>query len=137
MPLSFLKRNFVNPLIELLYDSRFIGIILISCACISLLLSNIGSGNWYIHLWHIEWPTLAQWHLPHNIYLWINDGLMTLFFFLAGMEIKREIKLGELSTIKKSILPIGAAIGGMVMPVILFLFFIKSSGIKIIFPDIF
>ena len=59
--------------------------------------------------------------------MWINDGLMTLFFFLAGMEIKREIKIGELSSIKKAILPIGAAIGGMIVPAVLFLLFNKGT----------
>lgn len=127
MPLSFLKRNFINPVLEWLYDSRAIGIILLSCTCISLLLSNISTENWYTHLWHIEFKMLAAWHLPYSIHMWINDGLMTLFFFLAGMEIKREIKIGELSSIKKAILPIGAAVGGMIVPAVLFLLFNKGT----------
>lgn len=125
---TFLKRKFINPLLELLYDSRAIGIILLSCAILSLILSNIGTASWYTHIWHIELPsTFVQWHLPHTIHEWINDGLMSLFFFLAGMEIKREIKIGELSSIKKSILPIAAAIGGMLMPAILFQIFNKGT----------
>lgn len=127
MLFSFIKKNFVNPLLELLYDSRAIGVLLLGCTVISLILSNIQTSYWYIHIWHIEWKMFAQWHLPYNMHLWINDGGMSLFFFLAGMEIKREIKMGELSSIKKSILPIGAAIGGMIIPVILFLLINKGN----------
>lgn len=127
MPLSFLKRNFTYPTLEWLHDSRAIGIILLSCTFISLFLSNIGNTA-YTHFWHIEYKALAAWHLPHNLYVWINDGLMTLFFFLAGMEIKRELKIGELSSIKKAILPMGAAVGGMVAPAVIFLILNKGTA---------
>ncbi len=120
MLLHFFKRNFINPLLELLYDSKAIGILLLGCTLISLVISNIGNTDWYTFIWHLEFPVLTKYKLPHNIHLWINDGLMTLFFFLAGMEIKREIKIGELSSVKKSILPIGAALGGMIVPALLF-----------------
>src|SRR5690606_30442178 len=60
-------------------------------------------------------------HLPHSFLHFINDALMAVFFFLAGLEIKRELIAGELSSFKKSALPIIAAIGGMVIPAFLYL----------------
>ncbi|MEA1914275.1 MAG: Na+/H+ antiporter NhaA, partial [Campylobacterota bacterium] len=65
--------------------------------------------------------TVGSWKLSHSIHHWINDGLMAIFFFVIGLEIKREILAGELSDIKVAILPILAAIGGMVFPALIYL----------------
>lgn len=73
----------------------------------------------YLHFWHIETP-IPFLHLPKDIHTWVNDALMTIFFFLVGMEIKRELTIGELASIKKSMLPAFAAIGGMVIPALIF-----------------
>ena len=85
------------------------GIILIVCTLFSLLLANTILGQDYISIWH--YPIYN-----HPIEYWINDGLMTFFFLLIGLELEREIYIGELSNIKKSLFPILAAIGGMVLP---------------------
>ena len=85
------------------------GIVLCLCAVASLLLANSATGVSYLSFWKIN---IADHPLDH----WINDGLMAIFFLLVGLELKREIYTGELSTTKKALLPIFAATGGMLVP---------------------
>ena len=85
------------------------GLILIICTVISLLISNLGFGEAYAHLWHTELG-------GRSVEFWINDGLMTVFFLLVGLEIEREIYIGELNSLKQAMLPVMAAIGGMLLP---------------------
>jgi len=92
------------------------GLILIGCTGISLLLANSVLGPAYHHLWQ---TSLAG----HSIEHWINDGLMTIFFLLIGLELEREVYIGELSNIKDALLPIFGALGGMIVPAGLFLLF--------------
>lgn len=92
------------------------GILLIFCAVISLVLTNSSVGENYQHLWHLQIGTESLEH-------WINDGLMAIFFLLIGLELEREIYIGELSKLKQASLPIIAAVGGMVVPAGLFLLF--------------
>jgi NhaA family Na+:H+ antiporter len=125
MPLHYLKRNFLSPILEFIHDSRAIGIIILSCTLLSLILTNSPVGNSFLSLINIEIHISDQ--MPHSVLHWINDGLMTLFFLLAGMEIKREILEGELSTIKKSVLPIMGALGGMLVPAGIFYLFNHHS----------
>ena len=121
MPFSFLKRTFISPLLEFIQDSRAVGIILIICTVVSLLLSNTGWGAAYITFWNTEVHLSST--LPHSVLHWINDGLMAVFFFLVGMEIKRELIIGELSSIKQAILPVVGALGGMLVPAFIFILF--------------
>jgi Na+:H+ antiporter, NhaA family len=90
------------------------GLILVFVTILSLVLSNSPWQKSYIDLWHVNIG-------GHSIVHWINDGLMTIFFLLIGLELEREIYTGELSDIKNASLPIFAAIGGMLIPVCLFL----------------
>jgi Na+:H+ antiporter, NhaA family len=101
---------------EFFESERAGGISLIFCTLVSLLLANSFLQPDYLNLWHIQLGGLSS-------ELWINDGLMTIFFLLIGLELAREMYIGELSQLKNAILPIFAATGGMVVPVILFLFF--------------
>ena len=90
------------------------GFTLIACTLLSLFLANsIWSEN-YLHIWHYQLGN-------HSIEHWINDGLMTIFFLLIGLELEREIYAGELSNIKNALLPISGALGGMLFPAGLFL----------------
>lgn len=73
---------------------------------------------------------MHQLGLPHNIKDWINDGLMAVFFLVAGMEIKKEILLGELSDLKKALLPLFAAVGGVLVPAIVFMLCNKGTGFQ-------
>ncbi|MCD6064296.1 MAG: Na+/H+ antiporter NhaA [Flavipsychrobacter sp.] len=120
--IDFLEERFISPAKEFIHDSRTVGIVLICCTLISLVVSNSSWTDSYLAFWgkemHIPIPHL---HLPHSIIHFINDGLMAVFFFLVGMEIKRELMVGELSTLKKSMVPIIAAVGGMVVPATMYL----------------
>lgn len=114
-----------TPLRNFLRDSRAVGIILVACTVISLLLANLSSTQAaYTGFWLQEIPFFkGALHLPENVLGWVNDVLMTVFFFLVGMEIKRELAVGELASLRKSLLPVMAALGGMVCPAIIFALF--------------
>jgi NhaA family Na+:H+ antiporter len=85
------------------------GFLLIAATVVSLLLANVFIGEGYAGIWHIEIG-------GHSIEMWINDGLMALFFLMIGLELEREIYTGELSDVRKASLPIFAAAGGMLIP---------------------
>ena len=95
------------------------GFILIFCTILSILIANSSMGEGYLHFWHesIGFENTFL-HLKHPVEYWINDGLMAIFFLLVGLEIEREIYIGELSSLKNASLPFFAAIGGMVAPAI-------------------
>ena len=97
------------------------GVVLILFAVAALIWANSPWGSTYTSLWQtkltIGWGDFA---LSKAIILWINDGLMAIFFFVVGLEIKREILSGELSSLKKASLPIAAAIGGMAVPALIY-----------------
>jgi Na+:H+ antiporter, NhaA family len=93
------------------------GFILIACTLISLLLANSALGESYTHFWHTRLNlSVAGLKLDYSLEHWINDGLMAIFFLLVGLEIERELYSGELSDIKNATLPIFAAVGGMLVP---------------------
>lgn len=92
------------------------GVLLIICTVISLLLANSPAGEQYNSFWDFN-------ILHHSFAHWINDGLMAIFFLMIGLELKRELYVGELSTVKKASLPVVAAIGGMLVPAAIFLSF--------------
>lgn len=130
------KKTFSELLHSYLHSNRSIGITLLLCTAISLLLANLSfTQNWYQQFWHHSLDGTAAHHthlgwfnVPNSPTVFINDFLMAVFFFLAGMEIKREFLTGELSSIQKSLLPMVAAVGGMLMPAILFAFIARGSA---------
>ena len=98
------------------------GILLIICTAIAMIMANSSASDTYSQI--VNWEFSVQignvFKLSKPLILWINDGLMAIFFFVVGLEIKREILVGELSTFRQAALPIFAAIGGMVIPAALF-----------------
>jgi Na+:H+ antiporter, NhaA family len=93
------------------------GIILLLCTLISIGIANSPIGKQFIDFWHIKLGFEAGGiALNHSLEHWVNDGLMAIFFLLIGLEIEREIYIGELSNLKNALLPIAAAIGGMAVP---------------------
>jgi len=117
----------INPLQRIVGDSRSVGIILFACSIVSIMLANTSFGEQYIDSWSFSFHFPGSIHLPHSLLHWINDGAMAVFFFLVGMEIKRELLEGELSSVQQSLLPVFAAIGGMVVPAILYTLFNKET----------
>ena len=98
------------------------GIVLLACAVVALLWANSPLSEYYFRLWaipvEVRFGSLVDIDKP--LLLWINDGLMAVFFFLVGMEIKRELLVGELSSPRKAMLPMAAAVGGMVVPALIY-----------------
>lgn len=110
-----------TPFEEFLHAQTTTGLILIVMTIIALLLANTSLYETYAHFFHMNIDfNVGSWALSHSLHHWINDGLMAIFFFLIGLEIKREITAGELSNLKVAILPILAAIGGMVFPALIY-----------------
>ncbi len=104
------------------------GIVLLICTIIALIWRNSGFGESYVHFWETELTiSLSAWELSESLLHWINDGLMVIFFFVVGLEIKRELTTGELASPRKAALPIAGAIGGMLFPAAIYLFF-NASG---------
>lgn len=129
------RKVIIEPLKVFIHDSRSIGISLLLATLLSLILSNIPAiSETYIRFFQLsidgtnehafEWGIL---HLPNSIIVVINDLFMAAFFFLAGMEIKRELVTGELASIKQSALPVAAAIGGMIVPAIIYTQFSRGT----------
>jgi NhaA family Na+:H+ antiporter len=97
------------------------GILLMGCTIVAMVWANSPWSDSYFHLWEIEVSVgLASRPVSGSLHHWINDGLMAVFFLLVGLEIKRELLVGELSSARHAALPIAAAIGGMVVPATLF-----------------
>src|SRR3982751_3927433 len=116
-------RKAINPLRILINDSRFTGVMLIACTVISIFLANYhGSAAFYKGIWEVK-LFAASSHLPGTFISWINNYLMAFFFLMAGTEIKRELVNGELASFKKAVLPFGAALGGMIVPALIFVAF--------------
>ncbi|MCB1174014.1 MAG: Na+/H+ antiporter NhaA [Leptospiraceae bacterium] len=100
------------------------GLLLFAAALLAVLWANSAWADSYTALWQSEFGLqFANWSLQKPLVLWINDGLMAIFFFVVGLEIKRELMVGELSSLKMASLPIAAAIGGMLVPAILYIAF--------------
>ena len=97
------------------------GIILIATVAVSLILANSGSGRYIFSIWELPVSiSIADWHLEMTLHKVVNDGIMTLFFLLVGLELKRELIVGELSSLKDATLPIAAALGGMLAPALIY-----------------
>lgn len=84
-------------------------VVLITCTVLSLIIANTAAGESYVHFWH-------SYLGPLTIEYWVNDLLMAVFFLLIGLELKRELYVGELSSLKRALLPIFAALGGIIVP---------------------
>ena len=96
------------------------GFILIGCTLLSIGLANSAWGGTYLHFWHTNF-----WGL--TVEQWINDGLMAIFFLLVGLEIERELYIGELSKFRQAFLPVMAAVGGMLLPALIHYLFNRGT----------
>lgn len=100
------------------------GVILLICAVVALLIANTPSLSHLSRIWdEVLSIKISDFSLEMPLLYWVNDGLMAIFFFVVGLEIKREILVGELCTVKQALLPVFAAVGGMVVPALIYSFF--------------
>ncbi|MCC6487954.1 MAG: Na+/H+ antiporter NhaA [Candidatus Hydrogenedentes bacterium] len=111
----------VSPLVHFFkQDAVAAGLLLLS-ALAALIIANSPAAEWYTHLWHTHLAfSVGDWRLDQSLHHWINDGLMAIFFFMVGLEIKRELLVGELASVRKALLPAMAAVGGMLVPALIF-----------------
>ena len=112
----------LRPLQEFLSTSTASGILLLLAALMALAWANSPWGDAYERLWRTPAELrLGSWVIGHDLRHWVNDGLMTLFFLVVGLEIKREFQTGELQDRQAAALPVVAAIGGMIVPALIYL----------------
>ncbi|WP_027715333.1 Na+/H+ antiporter NhaA [Desulfuromonas sp. TF] len=104
------------------------GIVLLGATVLAMVLANSPARDFYHHFWEIKLGIgFNEFGLTQSLHHWINDGLMAVFFFVVGLEIKREFLAGELASLRSATLPIAAALGGMVVPAVIYLM-INSQG---------
>src|SRR5262244_479777 len=117
-----------RPLHPTLWGLRFVsieaasGIVLLIAAAVAFAWANSPWGDSYADLWHFDLlPALARYLPEHDLHFAVNDGLMTVFFLVVGLEIRREIHDGSLSDPKVATLPVIAALGGVIAPALIYL----------------
>ena len=107
----------VNPLKRFLHIESASGILLLLTTLIALILANSPFSERYLAFWKTPLEfRMGSFQMSYSLQHWINDGLMTIFFFVIGLEVKRELVIGELRDFRQAALPIAAAIGGMIVP---------------------
>jgi NhaA family Na+:H+ antiporter len=112
----------VEPVERFLHVEAAGGIVLLACTMIALVLANSPFADAVDHFWHAQIGVVIGRHQAiHSLAHWVNDGLMVLFFFVVGLEVKRELVLGELRDPRRAALPVAAAFGGMVAPAAVYL----------------
>jgi NhaA family Na+:H+ antiporter len=117
----FLPRTVLRPLQDFLSTSTASAFLLLVAAVVALVWANSPFGDAYDTLWHTEIVVgVGSWSIDLDLQHWVNDGLMALFFLVVGLEIKREVLQGELREPRAAALPAIAAIGGMVVPALLY-----------------
>lgn len=107
----------IQPIARFLHVEAASGLVLLGCSILALVLANSPLADAFLGFWRT--PIGFSWNgfeLEHSLKHWINDGLMVIFFFVIGLEVKRELVMGELGEIRRAALPVAAAIGGMVVP---------------------
>jgi len=128
VPPRSLVAPLLSPLIRFLHVEAAGGMLLLVCTAVALIMANSPWSGPFAEFWQTRVGfTIGAFELYKPLLLWINDGLMTVFFFVVGLEIKREIAHGELRDPRKAALPAAAALGGMVAPAALYLL-IQGSG---------
>lgn len=114
----------LNPLEEFIHRQTTAGVLLMVMAAFALVLANSGFGDAYQQFRLLPVSIgFGAWELNKELYHWVNDGLMAIFFFVVGLELKREFLVGELANKQKAILPVAAAVGGMAVPAIIYYLF--------------
>ncbi|MGZ5384785.1 MAG: Na+/H+ antiporter NhaA [Acidimicrobiia bacterium] len=125
----FIPRRFIRPALRFTQVEAASGIVLLVAAVIAIIWANSSFGDSYQELWETSFKIeLGSFHLEETLRGLVNDGLMAVFFLVVGLEIKRELVVGELRDPKAAALPAIAALGGMVVPALIFLAFVAGQG---------
>ena len=112
----------VRPFQDFAHKQSSGGVLLIAATAVALVWANSPWGDSYAALWHTKLTVgVGDASISKDLTHWINDGLMAVFFFVVGLEIKREVLVGELSSARKAALPIAAALGGALVPALIYL----------------
>jgi NhaA family Na+:H+ antiporter len=107
----------IEPIERFLHVEAASGIALLACTLVALVLANSPVADHFLALWKTPIGfAIGSFEMRHSLQHWINDGLMAIFFFVIGLEVKREIVRGELRDVRRAALPIAAALGGMIVP---------------------
>ncbi|HBH35810.1 MAG TPA: Na+/H+ antiporter NhaA [Gammaproteobacteria bacterium] len=111
----------LTPFEEFIHRQTTSGLLLMGTALLALVLANSPFADAYAHIIHTPIGiSFGEWSLNMSLQHWVNDGLMALFFFVVGLELKREMLVGEMAELRNAVLPISAAIGGMVVPALIY-----------------
>ena len=120
--------KFTNIFKSFFDSEKVAGLLLVICTVVSLSITNSGIGADYIHLIHTKIDiSFSSVNLNYSLEHWVNDGFMAIFFLMVGLEVERELYIGELASFKKALLPIAAALGGMLVPT--FIHFLFNNGL--------
>jgi Na+:H+ antiporter, NhaA family len=126
---SVAVRRFELPIQRFIHTEGVGGWLLLATTVVALVWANSPFQSSYFHFWEAEISfDLGVLHLEKTLHHWINDGLMAIFFLLVGMEIKHELVMGHLRTRKQAMLPVAAAVGGMIAPALIYLAFNAGSA---------
>jgi NhaA family Na+:H+ antiporter len=128
LPARRLAQSVAQPLERFMHIQASSGLVLLATAIVALVWANSPWHQSYEALWHTPFTIgLGEWVFERDLHFWINDFLMAVFFLVVGLEIKRELAEGALSEWKRAALPMAAALGGMVVPALLY-FSLNTSG---------
>ncbi len=120
-PAREIAKRTLAPVERFLSVEASSGVLLLAASAVALILANSPLRTYYAALWHTPLGLrLGPWSFERDLHFWINDGLMAVFFFVVGLEIRREIHRGELSEVRRAALPLAAALGGMAVPALIY-----------------
>lgn len=123
-----IKKILLTPLQKFVNTGSLAGMLLFGTAIVALIWANSPYSDYYEKLWQLKLGISFENHeLKKPLILWINDGLMAIFFFLIGLELKRELLVGEINTVKKASFPLVAALGGVLVPIVFYLILNQSA----------
>jgi Na+:H+ antiporter, NhaA family len=131
-PVRRAARKLLRPLERFLHVEAASGVVLLAAAVAAMLWANSPWGWSYDALWHTQVSFgVGSWVVSRSLHFWLNDGLMTVFFFVVGLEIRREMHEGELADLPRATLPIVAAVGGMVAPALLYWSMNRAHDVRV------
>ena len=110
-----------KPITRFLHIQAASGVVLLLCTVAALILANSSNAEAYLQFWKTKVSfSFGDFEFNHSLKHLVNDGLMAIFFFVIGLEVKRELVLGELRDVRRAALPVAAALGGMIAPALIY-----------------